>query len=353
MTKNILILFAACAFHVATFAQVNSTNTYKFLNLPTSARSASMGGSFISSGRHDLNLVADNPSVLDSTMDKLATITYINYISDINMGYLAYSKHYDKVGTFSAGFQFMGYGEFIRADEAGTQMGTFRAGDYALDISYGKALDSLFSVGATIKLIYSSYDYLNSFGVAFDIGGTYVSKNKLLTVGAVMNNMGFEIVPYFEGDRQKMPFNMQVATSLKLAKAPLRFTLLMNNLQRWDLMGNQSVDGLPTLGPSGQSIASTDYNTFSTDNIFRHFVFGAEIAASDNFFIQISYNYLRKKELSLPNSTNLNAFAFGAGFSIKRLKLAYSVASYTSSGTSHHITLSTDMKSFKRKTTAN
>lgn len=352
MAKNLLLLFFGLAVSGMISAQVNSGNTYKFLNLPTSARSAAMGGSFISSGSSDLNLVADNPSVLDSTMDRLATMTYINYMSDINMGYMAYSKYYRGVGTFSAGLQFMGYGEFIRADETGAQYGTFKAGDYAFDVSYGRAIDSLFSIGASMKLIYSSYDYLNSFGVAFDLGGTYVSKNKRFTAGAVMNNMGFEIAPYIKGERQKLPFNMQLAASIKLEKAPLRFTFLANNLQTWNLVGNQAVEGLPTIGPGGSSIATEQDGKF-VDNFFRHFVFGAEILPSENFYIQIAYNYLRKSEISTPSKTTFNAFSMGVGFRIKRFKLGYSIASYTSAGTSHHITMSTDLKSFKRKSSVN
>jgi hypothetical protein len=353
MAKNLLILLITITFSSVALAQVNSSNTYKFLNLPTSARSAAMGGSFISSGSSDLNLVADNPSVLDSTMDRLASITYINYLADVNMGYLAYSKHYQGIGTFSAGMQFMGYGEFIRADETGAQYGTFKAGDYAFDISYGRTLDSLFSVGASMKLIYSSYDYLNSFGVAFDVGGTYTSKNKLFTAGAVMNNMGVELAPYYKGDRQKLPFNMQLSGSIKLSKAPLRFTFLANNLQTWNLVGNSAVEGLPTIGPDGNNIATkSDGNDFAK-NFFSHFVFGAEILPSDNFYIQIAYNYLRKSELSIKDRTSLNAFSFGLGLKIKRLKFGYALASYTAAGTSHHITLSTDLKTFKRKTSRN
>jgi len=352
MAKNSLLLFFGLTITGLLSAQVNSGNTYKFLNLPTSARSAAMGGSFISSGSSDLNLVADNPSVLDSTMDRLATITYINYISDINMGYMAYSKHYQGIGTFSAGLQFMGYGEFIRADETGAQYGTFKAGDYAFDVSYGRALDSLFSVGASMKFIYSSYDYLNSFGVAFDLGATYTSKNKRFTAGAVMNNMGFEISPYVKGERQNLPFNMQLAGSIKLDKAPLRFTILANNLQTWNMVGNSAVEGLPTIGPGGNSIATSNSVSFA-NNFFRHFVFGVEVLPSENFYIQLAYNYLRKAEIAAPNKTTFNAFSLGIGMRIKRFKLGYAVASYTSAGTSHHITMSTDLKSFKRKSSSN
>ncbi|MFT4753513.1 MAG: hypothetical protein ACI85Q_001056 [Salibacteraceae bacterium] len=353
MNKNVFSLFVVLLFAMTLQAQVNSSQTYKFLNLPTSARSAAMGGSFISSGSPDLNLVADNPSVLDSTMDKLATISYINYLSDISMGYVAYSKYYQGIGTFSGGLQFMGYGDFIRADETGNQYGTFKAGDYAFDVSYGRAIDSLFSIGASMKFIYSSYDYLNSFGIGLDLGGTYTSKNKRFTAGAVINNIGMELKPYFKGDRQKLPITMQVAGSIKLEKAPLRLTILANNLQTWDLSGNKAVDGLPTIGASGNNVSTDVGSTITADNFFRHFVFGAEILPSENFFIQIAYNYLRKKELSVPGRTTLNAFSFGLGIRIKRLKFSYALASYTSAGTSHHLTLSTDLKSFRRKSSSN
>ena len=352
MTKNLLVLFWGLLLSIILVAQVNGSKTYKFLNLPTSARSAAMGGSFISSGSSDLNLVADNPSVLDSTMDRLATITYINYISDINMGYVAYSKYYQGIGTFSGGMQFMGYGEFIRADETGAQYGTFKAGDYAFDVSYGRAIDSLFSIGATMKFIYSSYDYLNSFGVAFDLGGSYISKNKRFTAGLVVNNIGFEIVPYIKGDKQNLPFNMQLAGSIKLDKAPLRFTFLANNLQTWNLIGNSAVEGLPAIGPDGSTVTAPRANSI-VENLFRHMVFGAEILPSENFYIQIAYNYLRKAEIGTPAKTTFNAFSLGLGMRIKRLKFGYSVASYTSAGTSHHLTLSTDLKAFKRKSSSN
>lgn len=345
--KNTFILICLVLWSTKfTQAQVNADATYKFLNLPTSARSAAMGGSFISSGKHDLNLVADNPAILDSTMHQLATVSYVNYITDVNMGYVAHSRHYDNIGTFSAGLQFLGYGEFTRADPTGVKYGTFKAGDYALDISYGRPLDSLFAIGASMKVIYSQYDYLNSFGVVFDLGGTYTSKNKLFHMGAVLNNMGWELKNYHPNNSQNMPFNAQLAASIKLDKAPLRFTLMANNLQQFNMIGHSSVDGLPTIGPNGNNIATANTNVWSTDNLLRHFVLGAEIIPSENFFIQIAYNFQRKAELSIDGRTSLNAFSLGTGFKVKRLKFSYAVASYAAASTSHHITLSTDLKNF-------
>lgn len=346
MRNTFILLSLLCSVGLTAVSQVNADATYKFLNLPTSARSASMGGSFISSGKHDLNLVADNPAVLDSTMHNLATLSYVNYITDVNMGYVAHSRHFNKIGTFSAGLQFLGYGEFTRADPTGVKYGTFKAGDYAFDVSYGRPIDSLFAIGASMKFIYSQYDFLNSFGLVFDLGGSYTSKNKLFNMGLVLNNMGWELKNFHPDRRQNMPFNAQIAASIKLDKAPLRFTLMANNLQQFNLVGHSSVDGLPTINANGNNIAIKNDNVWSADNILRHFVLGAEIIPSDNFFIQIAYNFQRKSELSVPGRTSLNAFSLGTGFRIKRLKFSYAVASYAAAATSHHLTLSTNLKNF-------
>lgn len=334
-------------------AQVGSLDTYSFLNIPTTARSAGMGGHFISSGVSDLNLVSDNPAVLDSTMDEFATVSYVNYISDVNIGYFSYATYYPGVGTFSGGLEYVGYGEFIRADPNGIQMGVFNASDYVFDISYGRKINTRYAIGATIKWIYSSYDYLNSFGVAFDIGGTYKSINKRVNLAFVINNVGMELKPYFVGDRQDLPFNMQFSSSINLENAPIRFTALVNNLQTWDLTGNQAVDGLPTINSNGNSIATQPSSTLTLDNLFGHFVFGVEILPTDHFYIQVAYNVLRKQELSAQGGGVLNAFSFGIGLRVKRLKFSYAIASYTASGTSHQFTLSTDLKTFRRKNANN
>jgi hypothetical protein len=242
--------------------------------------------------------------------------------------------------------QFLGYGEFTRADPTGVKYGTFRAGDYALDVSYGRPIDSLFAIGASVKMVYSQYDFLNSFGLVFDVGGTYTSKNKLFHMGAVLNNMGWELKNYHPNKSQKMPFNAQLAASIKLDKAPLRFTLMANNPQQFNMIGHSSVDGLPTIGPGGNNIATPADNVWSAEYILRHFVIGGEIVPNKNFFIQIAYNFQRRAELAVPGRTSLNGFSLGTGFRIKRLKFSYAVASYAAAATSHYLTLSTNLNSF-------
>jgi hypothetical protein len=344
---SIFVLFSS----IAAIAQSGGNGVYKFLDLPASARSASLGGSLITVRDGDVNLVKDNPAVLDSTVHNAAALTYINYISDVNFGYVTHARHFENVGTFSAGMQYINYGTFTRADERGIKNGEFSAGEYAFDVSYGYQPDSLFSFGGTFKAIYSNFSSDNSFGVAFDLGAQYLSKNKLFSAGLVIDNLGYQIKPYVEGNRESLPVNFQLAGSYKLPKAPIRFTLTASRLETWDLTYNQPQSEKAYLLPNGGTVSqNNDNGTFSFDNFMRHMNIAAEIMPSDNFHLRIGFNYLRKQELS-PQDTRsgLAGFSFGTGFQIKRFRLSYGIAGYHLAGFSHHITIATNFSEFKSK----
>src|ERR1051326_689373 len=120
------------------FAQIGGNATYEFLNLPFSARTAALGGNVISVKDDDINLIAQNPSLLNSSMDNKLALNYVNYFSDVNYGYTAFAKSLGKIGNFSAGMQFLDYGKFTRADENGIQQGTFHASEYCMNLGYSK-----------------------------------------------------------------------------------------------------------------------------------------------------------------------------------------------------------------------
>ena len=129
-------------------AQVGGRGTYQFLGLPTSARATALGGKVVALDEPDLSLVAQNPSLLDSSMHNGITLSYVNYYSDISYGTFSYARNYGKLGTFAVGGQRIGYGSFLRADEAGVQSGTFTASEMAFSFSYSRVLSSGSSIGS-------------------------------------------------------------------------------------------------------------------------------------------------------------------------------------------------------------
>src|SRR5687767_836967 len=214
------LLFFVFFFPLASFSQIGGSSTYKFLDLPFSARTASLGGNLISVKDDDINLVAQNPSLLNAGMNNRLSLSYINYFTDINYGYAAYAKTFDKIGNFSAGMQFVDYGEFNEADETGTITGKFYASDYSLNIGYSRDLDSMFSIGAQLKTIYSVMESYWSIGNALDFGATYYSPAHGFTAAAVIKNLGMQWKGYSETGREPLPFEVQMGLSKKLKHAP-------------------------------------------------------------------------------------------------------------------------------------
>ena len=67
-------------------AKTGGNNTYEFLNIASSARIAALGGAQIAVKDNDPFLAFDNPSLLNKEMDNKLALTYLNYISDIEIG---------------------------------------------------------------------------------------------------------------------------------------------------------------------------------------------------------------------------------------------------------------------------
>lgn len=349
MKKALVIALFGCLSFQSVKAQFGGKHTYHFLKLPNSARAAALGGNQIAIKDNDINLVADNPALLSKEMSGQATLNYINYISDINMGYLGYAKHFEDIGTFSLGLQSIGYGDFTRTDEAGAEIGSFKAGEYALDVSYGNKLNDAISYGATVKFIYSGLANWNSFGTAVDLGVHYKSKRELFTAGLVINNLGYQLKPYVTGDRYNLPTEVQLGVAYRLPKAPIRFNVLLHNMQQWDITVDGAREDLPTLSPTGRyQGASADDSFFTLDKFLHHVNIGAEIIPSENFHLRLGYNYYRKQVLGNTVRSGLSGISFGLGFKIKRFHLNYGLASYHIGAPSHHLGISTNIQSFKR-----
>ncbi|MGZ4115934.1 MAG: PorV/PorQ family protein, partial [Bacteroidia bacterium] len=170
--RNVLFLFLIIICSPA-FSQPGGKSTYDFLNLPISARVSSLGGNLISVKDNDLNVSLINPSLLTDSMDNNVALSSINYFADINYGYVAYAKHFNNIGNFSAGIHYLDYGKFTRADEIGNTYGTFGANEMSFNLAYARSiLDSNLTVGATLKTIYSHLDTYTSWGSALDVGAT-------------------------------------------------------------------------------------------------------------------------------------------------------------------------------------
>jgi hypothetical protein len=171
---------------------------------------------------------------------KLA-VNYVNYYSGINYGYAAFATKLKGRGMFAGGIHYLNYGKFEGADESGNHTGTFRAADYSVNFSYARAIDSLFTAGITVKSAYSDLEANHSTAMAFDIGISYSSKDKLFGAGLIVRNTGWQMSKYYPfGDREPMPFNFMAGITQGLRYAPLKFFVTAEHLRNGYLTINHT-----------------------------------------------------------------------------------------------------------------
>jgi hypothetical protein len=336
---------------ISVFSQSGGDNTYDFLNITNSARVASLGGQQISINDNDLNLVYHNPSLLTPEMDNNLVLNYINYFAGTNFGYVAYAWKPEKDYSLAVGLHYLNYGEFIEADASGIKTGTFRAADYALNLFWSKPLiDSVLNVGVNIKPIYSQYEAYSSLGLAFDAGITYSNSDRLFSAALVVKNMGMQITRYNPNDaREPLPFEIQLGITKQLQHAPFRFSIIGWNLQKPNLLYETEQDAADQLSSSNLDENDNTALADFTDNVFRHINFGVEFIPSNNFYINLGYNYKRRQELKIEEKAGMVGFSYGFGLKIKKLRISYGRATYHLAGASNHFSLTLNLSEFNHR----
>lgn len=339
-----------------TWAQSGGNNTYEFLNLPAGSRIAAMGGNNVSHYDDDLNFVLNNPGLLRPVLSDKVVLNYVNYLSDINFGYISYAKDIDNIGMFAAGIQYVNYGKFIHSDETGEIFGNFVPSEYSFNLAYSLPISEKFVAGTNLKFIYSDFYSYFSAGMAFDVGFSYIDTANLFSAGMVIKNIGLQIKPYTPGFRESLPYDVQLGVTKKLAHAPLRFSITAQDLLRW------SLDYTSVFNNSYELNAVVADTTFRQkfakamnkvgqvgDEFVRHILISAEIVPHPNFYIALGYNYRRRTELSLQTAPKLVGMSIGFGLKLAKFNINYSLASYHVAGASHHFSVGLNLGSFYKK----
>lgn len=331
-------------------AQIGGNSTYQFLNVPVSSRVGAMGGSALSIRDDDPNLTLNNPSLLTKTMSTSVTLTYLNYFADINYGYVSYIHDFKKWGTFSGGLNYIDYGTFLETDEGGNEFGNFTAAEYAFVLGWGKSIDSLFSVGANLKPIYSNLYEYNSFGLAADVAVTYYNPKSNIGVSAIVKNIGAQLTTYVEGaEREPIPFEIQMGVSKRLKHVPIRLSVDLVHLENWNLAFNDSTYITNTNKKLTQEDKDERNKVSFVDEALRHVVVGTEIIPSRSFSVRFGLNIKRRAELGLDDRAGLAGFSWGLGFRVKQFYFSYGSARYHLAGSSNHFTVTTNIADFYKK----
>lgn len=333
-------------------AQKGGMSTYEFLNLPNSARIASMGGDYLAIYDNDITLSLANPSLITGDMHNNLGFSFVDYYTDINYGYAQYGRSFEKIGTFVASMQFINYGKFDRADETGQRNGTFSAGEYALNIGWGRRLAPHWSIGANIKGIYSTFEAYNSWGLAVDVAGSYIHEEAGFTASLIARNIGLQLKGYYDNQTHPLPFELQLGLSQGLKHLPLRFSFLYHSMQKWDLTYEDPLVVAENTDPiTGEVQDQSGFADFG-DKMMRHIVLGAELNITKFLSIRGGYNYGRRQDNGVASKMSTVGFSWGLGLRISKFHFSYARSRYHLAGSPNYITLTFNLQEFTKKTTA-
>ena len=339
--KKLIFFSVACLLTISQggLAQKGGQSTFNLLHLTQSARIAALGSNQVGLYGDDLAVLSHNPAILDSSFTQKASLSFTPYIAGINYGYGGIAWHFEKAGIFALGFHHLDFGNFIASDEGGLITGEFSAGETMIQLTYSRPLSSRFSIGFSIKPIFSRIEVYKSWGILTDLGVFYKSTDKLFNAGLTLRNYGRQLSAYDNADLETLPADIQIGLSKKLAHAPFRFSLTAQDL----ISGSLEYD---LSSSSTSNIINDDEQSNGFEKISKHLTLGLEFVPSDNFYIAGGINSRRRAELKMTNKTSTVGFTWGFGLKIYKFNFSYASQRYHLGGSSNHFSITTDLSSF-------
>ncbi|MBC3786219.1 type IX secretion system protein PorQ [Spirosoma utsteinense] len=334
MRHYILVFFFILGLQPGQAQSPGGQRVFSFLNLPTHARVAALGGQVATATRPDGAYHLNNPALADSIPPNQLSISLMPYLATASYYTLQYglpikSNDPDRHAAWALGLQYLSYGAFELTDPAGNAIGTFTANDYALSLTHART-EGNFTLGGTLKAVGSSIETYSAFGILADLGGVWRHPKQELTVGLVAKNIGYLVKNYGPVDAD-LPFDLQAGVTLKPRYAPIRVTLTAHHLQRFDITYNDpnlnvryDLDGNPIPQPVGV-----------VEKVARHLSVGAELLISRNVNLLVGYNHQRRQEGKLTTGGFGAGFSFGASVQARGFQLTYGrFSSVPTAGTS-------------------
>lgn len=308
--RSSTLLFVA-VFASLAHAQDGSTSIFQFLRLPTSAHTMALGGYNITLPDDDASLLHQNPALMADASDGAIALSMMTYMKGSKAGTASWTSGSGERGTWGVGAQFVGYGNMKETTVEGLETGTFSALDLALTGGYAYQLTEHVAGGASGKFLYSKYGAFTSVALAVDLGLNYYDEDKDLSVSVVAANLGGQ-VKSFADHRESLPFDLRLGVSKRLEGAPFRFSVTMVDLTRWRSSDYYSMEGKVKRGRI----------------LTNHFVLGADILFSEQFYASVGMNMRRAFEMKAAGGSHGAGLSFGAGLTLKRLKIHAAYAKY-------------------------
>lgn len=305
MRKVVFVLITTLS-ALQVFAQ-ESQEVFSFLRLPVSAHVAALGGDNITLDDDDPTVVFHNPALICNTSDKSINLNFMTYMEGAKTASASFVKGWGERGTWAVSAQYMNYGSMKETTIDNIEQGSFSAKDIAVAGTFAYLLSDRWSGGVTLRFISSSIASYNAIGIASDLGLNYYDEVHGWSISAVAKNLGGQVKAY-QDEYEKIPIDLQLGVSKRLAAAPLRFSATLSRLNRWDT------------------------------SFIQHVALGVDVFIGESIYIAGGYNFRRRDEMNISegdgSSSHGAGLSVGAGLTLKRFKLSAAYAKYHVSASS-------------------
>lgn len=284
------------------------TNAASELLIPVGARYIGTGGASIASVE-GIEAIYWNPAGLNrSSHSANAMFSYMRYIADINVSFVAVSANFTGFGTLGFSIKSLDLGEInVTTEDVPDGNGaTINPQFTTIGLTYSRALSDRVHVGATMNVISETIDRASANGFALDAGVQYSDLGQIngLSIGVTVKNIGPAI--QYEGSgllRQAQPDNIDRGST------PLQIVTQKDELPTVLELG--LAYALPLGNNAKLNLTSTYQDNNFQENIGK---VGAELSLRNMLFLRGGYSLSPDTpDDAVGKSAYLYGLTFGAG----------------------------------------
>lgn len=297
-------------------AQIENSG-FPVLQLEPSARTAALAGSSTALIDTGSGALFSNPALLSPESDGRVEFSWLNHLSDINAGWVAYGRDMGAAGTWAAGIRYLSFGQFDERNELGDKTGTFSAADLALTVGGSRTWQPGVRYGAALSIMHASLASNGATGLGMDAGLIYDDTDRKQSFGVSVHNLGLVLSSI--GERSDaLPADLRIGYTRRLAHLPLLVSVTGYRLHK--------MDG----GPDDVGAIA---------RILYHTRLAGEFQFSESFRVRLGYDHRRHDELKIKSRLDMAGFSTGLGIRISRFAFDYAFNSWSSLGGLHRITV--------------
>ncbi len=297
---------------VITSSSVRAQESYvfDFVRNDASARSAAMGGAFVTVLEDPVGLFY-NPASIASIDTPQVSFTFFKHLLDINSGSAAVATSIEGVGRVAFGVNYTSYGTFERTSRESNVSGEFAASDLLFSAGWGTDLGEGFSAGLSGSAIFSTIDDVGATALTLGGGLTYSDTTRRIVAGMSILHVGSQLSSY-GAETEPLPVDLKIGVSHRLKGLPLLIALNFSQLldER-----DQFVDRLGS------------------------FAIGGEFTISRPLRLRLGYNNRVRQDVPFGTSKGLSGFSGGLGVVISGYRFDYGFNPLDRIGGLHRVTL--------------